>query len=50
MAYDDFSQAISLNPDYAAAYQRQGISYFDIGEWDLAQADFEMARSLGFRP
>ena len=46
----DFSQAIAIEPNYAAAYQHRGISYFDIGERDKAQDDFEMARSLGFNP
>lgn len=49
-AIEDFDQAIAIRPDYAAAYQHRGISYFDLVRREQAQADFEMARSLGFNP
>ena len=49
-ALSDFSLAIACDPDYAAAYEHRGICYFDLGDFDAAQQDFDSAKVLGFRP
>ena len=46
----DFSEVVRLNPNYAPAYQNRGICHFRSGREDLARADFDKAREIGFEP
>ena len=46
----DFSEVIRVNPNYAPAYQNRGICHFRSGQEDLARADFDKARKIGFEP
>jgi tetratricopeptide (TPR) repeat protein len=45
-AIADFSEAIRLAPNHAAAYFFRGVSYFDKGEYDSAIADLSEAIRL----
>ena len=46
----DFSEVIRLNPKYSPAYQNRGICHLRSGREDLARADFDKAREVGFEP
>ncbi|MEL6307731.1 MAG: tetratricopeptide repeat protein, partial [Chloroflexota bacterium] len=41
-----FDQAITHDPRYALAYNQRGVCYFQLREFDNAQADFEYAVEL----
>jgi len=43
-----FSVAIHLDPDFAGAYSNRGTAYQRNEEADLAQQDFDKAKTLGF--
>jgi len=43
-----FTVAIFLNPDFAGAYSNRGTAYQRSDQSDLAQADFDKAKALGF--
>jgi len=43
-----FSVAIFLDPDFAGAYSNRGTAYQRSDQSDLAQADFDKAKALGF--
>ncbi|GHV25305.1 hypothetical protein AGMMS4952_02740 [Spirochaetia bacterium] len=45
-AIADFTQAISIIPNYALAYGNRGVAYGKKGEYDLAIADFTQAISI----
>lgn len=45
-AFDYYTQAIRLTPNYAAAYIQRGTLYEERQEWQLARADFEKAAEL----
>jgi tetratricopeptide (TPR) repeat protein len=45
-AVADFSQAITLRPDYAAAYQARGVSYEALGQPKQAESDREKVAQL----
>jgi Flp pilus assembly protein TadD len=49
-AIKNSTEAIRLNPKYAAAYTLRGASYAAKGMQDKAKADFEKAKSLGLTP
>jgi tetratricopeptide (TPR) repeat protein len=42
-AIEQFTSAISYNPDFAIAYNNRGAAYFSIGEYEKASADFNKA-------
>lgn len=50
--YDDaivkFTVAIFLDPDFAGAYSNRGTAYQRSDQGELAQADFDQAKALGF--
>ncbi|HEX6387691.1 MAG TPA: tetratricopeptide repeat protein, partial [Anaerolineae bacterium] len=45
-AIEDYTQAITLNPDDATAYNNRGIAYRQLGQLDRALADFNRALEL----
>jgi tetratricopeptide (TPR) repeat protein len=45
-AISDFSNAIQLDPNYAAAYNERGIAYYDQGKFDKAISDYNEAIRL----
>jgi tetratricopeptide (TPR) repeat protein len=47
-AIADFTEAIRLDPNYAEAYYKRGLSYsmYSVGEYGKALTDFEMAVSI----
>lgn len=45
-AIASFTQAISLNPNYAEAYNSRGLAYFDLGNQQGAIADYNEAIRL----
>jgi tetratricopeptide (TPR) repeat protein len=45
-AIDDYNQAIQVEPNYAAAYNNRGRSYYAQGDYDRAIADFNQAITL----
>ena len=47
-AMADYSEAIRLRPDYAAAYHERGIACRNKGDFDKAQEDFAKAKELGY--
>lgn len=49
-AADDFSAAISLQPDYPDAYPVRGDAYMKMGRSDLASEDYRQACSMGIQP
>jgi tetratricopeptide (TPR) repeat protein len=42
-AFDDFSIALGLKSDFAAAYYNRGLTYQDMGEYEAAMIDLEAA-------
>ncbi|MCK4978138.1 MAG: tetratricopeptide repeat protein, partial [Anaerolineales bacterium] len=50
LAIEEFTQAISLDPDYAEAYLNRGLAYYGIFDEESAIADFEKAIELGLDP
>ena len=51
-AVADFTKAVSLNPDYAPAYNNRGNVYMDLNRVEEAYRDFDKAIALspGFGP
>ena len=47
LAIQDFTSAINLAPDYAAAYSNRGVAWLPLGQWEKARADLIAARDLG---
>ena len=47
-AIRDFTEAIRLKPDFAAAYYNRGAAYRSQGRTAEAQADFNKAKQLGY--
>ena len=45
-AIADFTQAISLNPDYAKAYNNRGNAHSNLGAYQEAIADYTQAIPL----
>lgn len=45
-AFDDFRQAIDIDPDYEQAYYNRGETYFQMAEYDNAFADFNQAINI----
>jgi tetratricopeptide (TPR) repeat protein len=45
-AIEDFTQALCINPNYAAAYKYRGLAYSRLGENLAASADFHKAADL----
>jgi tetratricopeptide (TPR) repeat protein len=45
-AIDDYNQTIQVEPNYAAAYNNRGRSYYAKGDYDMAIADFNQAIAL----
>ncbi|MEB3148317.1 MAG: tetratricopeptide repeat protein, partial [Sphaerospermopsis sp.] len=45
-AIDDFTQAITINPQFAKAYHNRGYAKFDLGDKKGAIDDLETARQL----
>ncbi|MDR1326259.1 MAG: tetratricopeptide repeat protein [Treponema sp.] len=45
-AIDDYNQTIRVEPNYAAAYNNRGRSYYAKGDYDKAIADFNQAITL----
>ncbi len=45
-ALADYTRAIELNPQFAAAYWNRGISYYDLEDYQAALADFTRAIEL----
>jgi len=43
---DDFSKAISIDPNYAKAYYDRGVAYGNLEQWDMAITDFSRAISI----
>ena len=39
-------EAIRLNPQYAIAYYRRGLSYYDLGQYERAIQDYDGAIRL----
>lgn len=46
-AIEDYSQAISMHPNYADAYYNRGITYHKIGKFYDATSDFKKACEMG---
>jgi len=46
---DDYTQAISLDTKYDAAYNNRGVAYSDKGEYDKAIIDYSQAISLNLK-
>ena len=46
----DFDKAIELDPDFAAAYCSRGFAYYDKGENEKAESDFEKCMELSQSP
>ncbi len=49
-AVSDFSQAITLKPDYAEAYYNRGVAYYQGGQQQQACSDWTKASQLRFSP
>ena len=47
LAIQDFTSAINLDPDYAAAYYHRGEVWLHLSQWEKTQADLIIARDLG---
>ncbi|MHC4951794.1 MAG: tetratricopeptide repeat protein, partial [Planctomycetota bacterium] len=47
-AVDEFSEAIALSPDNAPAHNGIAISYYHLGEKELAGTYARKAKALGF--
>ncbi|MTJ08223.1 tetratricopeptide repeat protein, partial [Anabaena sp. UHCC 0204] len=45
-AIDDFTQAITINPQYAKAYNNRGLAKSDLGDKIGAIKDLETAKQL----
>ncbi len=45
-AIEQFTQAITLNPEYAVAYNNRGWAYYEKGEYDRAIQDYDQAIAL----
>jgi tetratricopeptide (TPR) repeat protein len=45
-AIDDYTQAIRLDPDNAAAYSNRGNAYYGKGDYQRTRADWEQALRL----
>jgi tetratricopeptide (TPR) repeat protein len=45
-AVSEFSKAININPEYAAAYHYRGLAYQSMGQYDQAIADFSKVIEL----
>jgi tetratricopeptide (TPR) repeat protein len=50
LAIDAFTQAISIDPEYAEAYLNRGLSYYMNDDEENAIADFEKAIELSLDP
>lgn len=48
-AIADYTRAIELNPDDAAAYFSRGLAYLGFGRKDQAREGFMKAMELGYR-
>jgi len=46
LAFQDYNQAIKLNPKFAQAYNNRGVAYDHKGEFDRALQDFDQAIKL----
>ena len=46
LAFEDFDEAISLDPAYAPAYRHRGTMYLERGEIERARQDFDQAARL----
>ena len=49
-AVEEFSKAISVDPDFAEAYINRGLAYYSAGDDEAAISDFETALNLDFEP
>ena len=49
LAISDFTQAITLNPDFAGAYYNRAIGYFAEKKCAEARKDMRQAQSLGYQ-
>jgi tetratricopeptide (TPR) repeat protein len=47
-AISDYTEAIRLNPNYAAAYHDRGLAYKQLGKNAQSQADFDKAKQLSY--
>ena len=45
-AFQEYTKAIEVNPQYAMAYHNRGLAYRAIGQPNLAQKDFDKAIAL----
>lgn len=48
-AFEDFKEAIKLNPNNVQAYYHRGLAYGNKGQYDLAISDFQKACDLGLQ-
>ena len=46
MAAQEFTKAIELDPDYAAAYYNRGFAYGKLGQYQRGIEDFDKAIQL----
>lgn len=49
-AIENFTKAIELNREFAAAYYYRGQVYYVVGQYDKAKADFQASCNLGIQP
>ena len=49
-AIADLAEAVRFKPNYAEAYYDRGYVYSQKNEKAKAEADFEQARKLGYKP
>ena len=47
-ALPDLDQAIELDPEYGWAYYTRGSIYMEMGEYELAEADFSKAQEYAY--
>ncbi len=50
LAIEEFTQAISIDPEYAEAFLNRGLAYYSDHDEESAIADFEQAIDLGLDP
>ena len=46
-AIENFTKAIELNSNYAAAYNNRGTVQLQLREWEEAKSDLTVARAMG---